>query len=559
MPGQRLSTTRERRWCRPLGSFVAGLLWTSIACAQAAAKPLVFDLLAFNVQGNTVLSAAEIERAVYPFLGPDKSLADAEAARAALERAYQSRGYLSVVVALPPQTLQASELTLEVVEAQVAQRRITGSQYHLPSQIAAQTPSLDPGTVPQFEQMQAELSRAQASGDVQITPVITPGDDARKLGVELKIQDSLPLHGQIELNSKQSFNTEQGRLEAGLRYDNLFQRQHSLGLNWIYSPAAPSEANTWVLSYALPLGGDARVAPDRLSLSLVSSSSQTPSSLGGATVVRGESLGLRYRMPLRAADPQLNHGWALGLDWKNNRDSSRDAQGQTTPSAGLRYPVWSVAYDQMVQHSDSRSLRWDVGLALGFSGLGARTVDCNGRSLDQFECKRAGASPSFQILRGNLAWQGAVFGKWQASLQAQWQLAPHPLASGEQLGAGGVDSVRGYYEFEQVGDQGLILRSELTTPAWRPLDNAGLNGVVFVEGARLRVNEALPAEQKNIQMASAGLGLRVRGPRGLRARLDLAVPLQRTLKADSSGSLVPASGQASRNDQRWDFSVRYDF
>ena len=320
-----------------------------------------------------------------------------------------------------------------------------------------------------------------------------------------------------------------------------------------------SQTNTLVASYGLPVPWGAAPAAGRLSLSFVNSDSQTPSSLGGATVVRGTTAGARFRQPLEARDNALSHAWTVGVDLKDNRDSSRDANGVSTPNAGLRYPAFHLGYDQYLQHNEAEYTRWDIGLGLGFAATGARTVDCNGRQLDQFECKRASALPTYQVLRGSVQHQEALPARWGLNLQLQWQLAPHALASGEQFGAGGVDSVRGYHEFEQVGDSGAVLRAEVSTPAWRPWSEGSLQGVVFAEGAALRVNEPLAAERQRIRMASAGLGMRLRAPYGLQARLDWAVPLLATLKADTTGTVVPASGNASRNEQRWDLSVRHEF
>ena len=45
-----------------------------------------FDILEYEIHGNTRLSDIDIERAVTPFLGLKKTLNDVESARAALER-----------------------------------------------------------------------------------------------------------------------------------------------------------------------------------------------------------------------------------------------------------------------------------------------------------------------------------------------------------------------------------------------------------------------------------------------------------------------------------------
>ncbi len=60
------------------------------APANAPPKPAEarFDILDYVVDGNTVLSVRDIEEAIYPFLGEQRSAADVDSARAALENAY---------------------------------------------------------------------------------------------------------------------------------------------------------------------------------------------------------------------------------------------------------------------------------------------------------------------------------------------------------------------------------------------------------------------------------------------------------------------------------------
>src|SRR5262245_52566482 len=72
--------------------------------AAGAVEPQVrFDILEFRIEGNTVLSVPVIEQVVTPFLGPGRTMADVEAARAALEKAYQGTGWLTVFVDVPEQ------------------------------------------------------------------------------------------------------------------------------------------------------------------------------------------------------------------------------------------------------------------------------------------------------------------------------------------------------------------------------------------------------------------------------------------------------------------------
>jgi hemolysin activation/secretion protein len=526
------------------------------ASSPGAAGP-VFDILEFIVEGDTLIGAAAIERAVYPFLGPQRSAADAEAARTALEKVYQDAGYLSVAVVLPAQQVGGSggEIRLQVVQAPVARLRVTGAEHVLPSALRAAVPSLAAGSVPNFNEMQQELATvSRAIPDLEVTPILAAGDTPGTMAVELKVQDKLPLHGYAEVNNKQSLNTERGRVEAGLSYDNLFQRQHSIAFNWFYSPRRPEQANIQTLSYNLPLGGPG----DRLFAVVTHSDSSTPTPIGGATVSRGDTWRLRWRDQLTTMGP-ISHALTWGVTYRDLQDRNLDVAGITTTPAPLRYPSLSAGYDLDIDSAATpgRTTRAQVELTLGIPVLGQRSVLCfEGATSprDQFACKRAGASSRFQVLGLTLSHREPL-GRWWMSGRVQAQLTDAPLVPSEQVVYGGVDSVRGYYEGEQAGDMGLGLRLEGGTPSWPLLDGVALRAVGFFDAALLKKNEALPGEAASTKLASSGLGLRVDSGQGLQLTLDWARTLRATSRVDGNG-LAEA---LTRRGDKWTLSMRQAF
>jgi hemolysin activation/secretion protein len=462
--------------------------------AESAAAQPRFDILELVVEGDTVLGSDAIERVVYPFLGTGKTVADAEGARKALEKAYQDAGFLSVNVLLPPQRVDnaGGELRLRVVQAVVDKLRITGAQYTLPSQVRAGLPNLAPGTVPNFNEMQDELAQlGRANADRELTPIIAAGDAPGTMNVEIKVQDKLPLHASVELNSKQSQNTQAGRLEAAASYDNLFQQGHSIGLNWLYSPQRPDQANILSLNYHLPLGG----VGDRLFISLLHSDSNTPTPLGGATVSRGDTFRLRWRDELAARDG-LNHALSWGLTLRNLRDANQNIAGFSTRSPDLRYPSFNASYELDLGGGTlaGRSTHAQADLTVSLPGLSRRTLDCFGTVEDQFACKRSTARPGFQVLALSLTHREPL-GRWALLAKLQGQLADAPLVPAEQVVYGGQDSVRGYYEGEQAGDAGAAMRLEITAPAWQPMAGLQLRPLGFQDLALVHKLNALPCQK----------------------------------------------------------------
>ena len=521
---------------------------------EEAAAALRFDILEFVVVGNTMLEPLAIEKAVYPFLGPGRSVADAEGARKALEKAYQDAGFLSVTVDIPPQRVgERGELRLVVVEAKVDRLRVTGARYHLPSAVAAEVPSLAPDSVPNFNDMQDELARlARQTSNREVTPLIAAGDVPGTMNVELKVQDSLPLSAFAELNSKQSVNTERGRFEASLSYDNLFQRQHSLGAYWFVSPRDPEQANILSLTYHAPLGGP----DDQLYVLWTKSDSNTPTSLGGATVARGTTWGLRWRDAL-IGPPGMQHALTWGFKYSDLQDRNDAVAGFTVESPPMRYPSFSVQYELIgVDAATGRQTTFDAGLNFSIAALSRREVDCNGHQVDQFECKRSGAKPGFQVLTLAASHREPLFKDWSLFVRGQAQLTLDPLVPSEQSVQGGIDTVRGYFESEQSGDDMLGLRVELSTPRFGVGAGAGLRALTFFDRAMLKRISPLPGELSIIQMGGIGLGLRVDTAIGLQVRFDWARALFDTQQLDSAGALQPVT---NARDTRWELGIRQTF
>jgi hemolysin activation/secretion protein len=532
------------------------------AAAQPGGAAPRFDILEFVVEGDTLLGAAAIERAVYPFLGEGRSAADAEGARRALEKAYQDAGFLSVTVTLPPQAVNGGEVRLVVAAAPVGRLRVTGAEYQLPSQVRAAVPSVAPGAVPNFNELQQELGQlAQARPDTQVTPFLAAGERPGTLDVELRQQDTLPLHGQIELNDKQTPGTERGRVEANLSWDNLFQRRHTVGLAWIVSPTEPRQTNIASLIYSLPVapfGGTG----DRLFAVFTRSDSDTPTAFGGLTVSRGQTTRLRWRDRLEApAAFGVDHALSWGLTHRALKDRNQGVGGVDVESPSLRYTTLQAAYELNLSEGNAEAMvrsRLQAEVTLGVPGLTAREVDCFGDTRDQFACKRASASPRFQVL--TLAFnQRRPLGRWSLELGLQGQVTDTPLVSAEQAVYGGVDSVRGYLEGEQAGDLGAAARVELVTPPWAPREGLAVRAHAFYDHAVLKRLYALPSEESQTQLASTGLGLRVQTAFGIEGTLHWARLLRNSRRADGAGVLQPLSGTAAGVRDRFDLAIRQVF
>ena len=182
----------------------------------AESEPLVFAVSAFRVEGNTILPQATADEVLAPYLGPAQTVADVDAARAALERAYRDEGYPTVLVVVSEQQIEEGVVRLTVIEATLGAVRVTGNRYVSTSRLMAKLPSLRPGAVLHEPTLIEELDAVNATSDRQVAPVLTMGQAPGTVDLEMKVHDRLPLHGNVEWNNRGAAEImESDREESG--------------------------------------------------------------------------------------------------------------------------------------------------------------------------------------------------------------------------------------------------------------------------------------------------------------------------------------------------------
>ncbi|MCU0965467.1 MAG: ShlB/FhaC/HecB family hemolysin secretion/activation protein, partial [Burkholderiaceae bacterium] len=452
---------------RALGLRRAGMLTPALLCmglalpcaarAQAAAAaPPSFALLEFEVVGNTVLSVLNVERVLLPYMGEQRSLEDVEAARAALEKAYQEAGYLSVFVDVPEQRITDGVVQLQVTEGRVEALRVTGARYYDQGHIRNRVPELAAGNVPNFKRVQQQIDGLNRD-ERRVQPVLRPGIEPGTVEAELKVTDRLPLSGSIEINNRHPADTDPWRVQASLRYDNLFQLDHSIAFSLVTAPRDPSQTSLIALNYNAPLA-DGWSALGFLTLS---NSAVEPL---GATLVLGDGLIVGARMLRNVAAAGGFHTLAFGVDYK---DLKEDVQaGSDVVSTPLRYWPWQASYTGFWPDGNN-SWSLTTSIVASVRGFGQIDIPCPGNvpDVDQFACKRQGADGGFAYWRGDLRHTrrlDAMPGEW--GLRLGWQLATQPLVPAEQFAVGGLESVRGYLEAAASGDSGLLGSVEWRSP-----------------------------------------------------------------------------------------------
>ncbi|WP_073108217.1 ShlB/FhaC/HecB family hemolysin secretion/activation protein [Pollutimonas bauzanensis] len=489
----------------------------------------------YIVRGNTVLQARDIEKAVYPFLGPQRTLKDIEAARDALQAVYHDRGYQSVFVDLPEQQVAGGIVFLQVSETKVGRVRVVGARHYSPLAIRADVPALSEGAVPDFNQAQVELTELNRGASRQVVPLVKEGALPGTMDVDLKVEDKSPWHASVGLNNDYSADTTKLRSMATIGHDNLWQRGDAFSLTYFTAPEDQDNAKVWSGSYTRRLS-------DRWNLQFSGfHSDSNVATIGGTNVLgKGYSLGMSAVYSMAPSGNWYN-SLSVGIDYKKFDESL--VFGGDADDVPLKYVPLTLSYSgyrftETAQSSFGLSV---VAASDSFFGLNS--------DAEEFDYKRYRANPSFALLRGDASHTHSLFGDWQLALRGAFQLASGPLVSNEQFSAGGATSIRGYLAAERTGDDGALASLEWRTPSLARWLGPRVNEwrfYTFAEYATLRLQDPLPEQESRFNLGSVGFGTRLQVVDWLTASLDWGYPLK-------------DGPNTTKHDPRVNFNVRASF
>jgi hemolysin activation/secretion protein len=499
-----------------------------------------FAVFEYRVLGNTVLSAGDIERKLYPLLGENKTIADVEAARKELETLYRDKGYGAVFVDIPEQDVEGGVVRLKVTEGRLDRVRITGARYFANGRIREDLPGLVSGEVVYLPALQAQLSRInQQARDRQVTPVIRAGREPGTVDLDLRVKDSLPVHFNVDVNDRYSANTTRTRAGFTFSYDNLFQRYQSVSFQYQTTPEDPSEVRVLAGTYMVPIADTGNV----LALYAVDTNSDFAAvGEGGDLSILGAGriYGARYVMRLPLIKSYF-HSFTLGADYKDFEDNIRlpDGLTDTTP---MEYLAWTLQYGGGAA-TESSNTNFSIAANFAVRGLVNQQED--------FEYKRYKAQANYLHWRGDLQHEQMIWQRASVFFRFAGQFSSEPLIGNEQFAIGGAESVRGYLESQTLGDYGANGTFELRSPSAHRLWESQLQRAfvfLFYDAGVVRLQNILPgqADTRRSQLASAGAGFCLYGFSGLEAALDWAYPFERSTDIDAG-------------DTRLHFQIKYSF
>jgi hemolysin activation/secretion protein len=504
----------------PAALCIAASLSVPVAADEATAGPQ-FHLAELVVEGNTVLMDEELRGVLSRHLGPQRTPADVERARQALQDAYHQRGFQSVSVAIAAEsrrTVLDGTVILAVTEGRLRSVTVSGTEYSSPLRLRQQMPALVEGAVPNFRDVQAQLAQLQGR-DRQVAPNVNLHEPTGGLDIDLAVSETRPLHGLVELNNRYSNNTTELRSMVMLSWDNAAQRGDSLSLMWQTSPLEPAEGTVLFGSY------QTRLPQPGTSLQFTALDTQSDvAAVGGVNVVgSGRTAGVKWSLARGAGD---GGQWRFSAGAEFKEFNNRILAGGAATDSPLTYAPLTLALSR-ADENENVTREWSATALFALPGIGSDSFEIG-------EQNRFGASRQMHWLRlaGSVAQTLDSGAQWRVAASAQ--ATDKSLVSNEQMSAGGMDSVRGYLEAEASGDIGAIVGIEWHSPVlMRAAQDApeqpwfsAAHAYAFLDLAALElVGHVTAGQADRSELASLGVGLRSDIGRHGHAVLELANPL----------------------------------
>ncbi|MEO0014773.1 MAG: hypothetical protein RLZZ535_3162 [Cyanobacteriota bacterium] len=480
-----------------------------------------------RVQGYTIFSDREIAKIIKPYQGKKLGFRQLRNITEAITNLYVSKGYITSGAFLPNQEIVEGIINIRVVEGKLEDLNITGLKHlqenYVRSFISSAQKLPKPNTDSKsgsfsdqspplnIKSIKSELNLLKRDPSIKnIKAELVQGTEPNLSVLLIKIKETSPYDAKLSFDNYRSPSVGefQGTIEAG--YRNL------LGL----SDRAFAQYNltegldAYSVGYKTPL-----VSPKNgtLSFEYRNGDSKIIENFESANIrAESDTVSLQYRQPI-IYQPEREIAWGLAFERQNSETFILDDQPFSfTADPQQTKSVISVLKltGDWIERSPTSVLGFNSELNFG---------------LDVFDATVNENTPDGLFF----SWLGQ--GQWTKALNQDrdlllvtrltTQLSPDSLLPLEQFTLGGVGTVRGYRQNQEVGDNAVVGTIEVYLPLiGERISSSKLNLVPFFDGGIVWDNNSDEAEA----LASLGIGLDWQFKEFLSLRVDWGVPLINT-------------------------------
>jgi hemolysin activation/secretion protein len=453
------------------------------------------------------LARADVTALLQPMLGRPLTRAGLEAIARIVREAYRAGEHPFVDVSVPPQNVASGVVQIVVTEYTVGAISVSGNRYFSSNRIRGMA-DLKPGETLTLPRLRQALDGYNSNPFLTVNAVAKPGGQTGATDIALEAKDRLPVRLYAGYDNQGVPSLGRDEWYVGGNWGNVFGTGQIL--SYQFTRSFEGRYTSHSASDVIPLG-----PRDRLLLF-------------GAYAIQNPDLGAIFNSEGRSAQvsgryvhdlpgsPRLKHSLQFGVDYKRTNNN--------LDFLGFR-----------ILQSEAEIFQFPLTYSATFTDRHGQTVLEN-----TFVFSPGGITPHNDDASLNLLvpFSNATYGYDRISLtrttflphamswivRAMFQAASSNLPNSEQLGGGGIGSVRGYDPNTALGSNGVVFNTELRSPPFslfgkKAGDHMQLGA--FFDYANLWQVRNYPDVPHKNELASVGVNLNY----SVRRNLDFQVQL----------------------------------
>jgi hemolysin activation/secretion protein len=486
----------------------------------------------FKLRGNTIIPTPELEALVEPFEHKELTLREIKEVAKRITLRYREGGWVLSYAYLPPQDIkkEGGDVEIAIVEVKVDRVVVQGNQEYKTGFFLEYLQGLSEQPALRKDLLDRSLLLLNDYPGLSCSATLRPGSRPGTTDVCIDVRDASPTQLTLSGDNLGNDSISEYRFGAEIMWGNMWSGGHEISIRTVLGTEMD---NLKFIMFGL------RSPLDSNGLWLDASLGWMDYQVEGVTAPleptgKGGIFSIGFTYPYYREQDYTLTG-QLGL---SGREIEQYMLGVSTARDSLRVLYIGFEVDSVDGESGrtlfSAQLRQGLGTFLG----GTSSSD---------EGSRADATNSFTKVAAEICRIQRLSDDAHVVLRMSAQYSADSLLVSEQIGLGGVDSIRGYNAFEYAGDWGYVATAELRLmpPFLGEMDDpfTGSGGkiedafqlVLFFDYGRVELHNPEVGESSDTDLFGAGVGVRVDYPDGS-ISLDVGWPL---------GDIDPRTGDSA--------------
>ncbi|OCQ97944.1 hemolysin activation/secretion protein [Oscillatoriales cyanobacterium USR001] len=466
----------------------------------------------FEFEGNTAFSDRELTETIKSFIGREITFAELLAVETSITEKYVTAGYINSGAVIPSDQSflrEGAVVKIRIIEGGLegieitGNRRLNSNYVRSRLKIATRSPLNRDRLLEALQLLQLDPQIANISAELQAGT----SPERSRLQVRIKEADTFS----VELFADNNRSPSVGSFRRGLHINQANLSGLGDGLDVSY--ANTDGSNELNLSYTIPVNsynGTIQIAAGITKTNVIEEPFDTIDIEG-----KSRTYELTYRQPIvQKPDRELTLGFGLSrqesdtflLGERYQLSQGASDRGETRVTA-FRF------FQEYVQRTKDQVFAARSQFSLGTSLLGA-TVN------------NEGPDSRFLSWRGQAQYVRLFAPDTLMLLRSDIQIATGDLLSLEQIGIGGVQTVRGYRQDLILSDSGAIVSAEVRIPVLRVPKMKGILQIApFIDFGIGWNHSGEKVNPDSNVLLGAGLGLIWQMSDRLNVRIDYGIPL----------------------------------